>query len=104
MPNPIMTNLTYCPAHFVHVTIGGICPRGHFCPKGSDMYKGMLYFLKLINNSCSKYEENHRRDHVQIGGKNYINQASFPLIFSQNTGSFKKYVHVEEDLLRFQNT
>ena len=29
VPNPIMTNLTYCPAHFVHVTVGDICPRGH---------------------------------------------------------------------------
>ena len=42
VPNPVMTNLTYCPAHFVHVTVGDICPRGHFCPGRSDMYQGML--------------------------------------------------------------
>lgn len=48
VPNPIMTNLTYCPAHFAHVTVGDICPRGHFCPRGSDMYRGMLLLYQKI--------------------------------------------------------
>ena len=40
VPNPYMTSLTYCPAHFAHVTIGDICPMGHYCTEGSEMFKG----------------------------------------------------------------
>lgn len=43
VPNPIIINRTYCPANFTHLVIGDICPRGYYCPKGSDMYKGTLW-------------------------------------------------------------
>lgn len=46
-PNPYMTNLTHCPAHFAHVTVGGICPRGHFCKAGSSFYEGTVVLLKI---------------------------------------------------------
>lgn len=39
-PNPYRTNLTQCPAFHVHITVGGICPTGHFCKEGSAMYEG----------------------------------------------------------------
>lgn len=63
VPDPIMTNLTYCPARFVHLTVGDICPRGHFCPKGSSMYKGMLINLiflshpiqHIVGHFCSRF-------------------------------------------------
>lgn len=50
-PNPYMTNLTQCPAHFKHITIGDVCPRGHFCKAGSVMFEGTY-----INESdtCNK--------------------------------------------------
>ena len=46
-----MTNLTQCPAHFKHITIGDVCPRGHFCKAGSVMIEGTY-----INESdtCNK--------------------------------------------------
>ncbi|EDO40915.1 predicted protein, partial [Nematostella vectensis] len=40
MRNPTMTNLTHCPTHFAHVTIGGICPRGYFSIAGSAECQG----------------------------------------------------------------
>lgn len=44
--NPYMTNLTHCPAYFKHITIGGICPRGHYCTAKSSFYKGILLTIK----------------------------------------------------------
>ena len=55
-------------------------------------------FLKLINNShellsnqrqTGKYKENQYRGE-RFGGRNH--RRAFSLIFSQNTGSFEKYV------------
>ena len=37
---PQLTNLTHCPASFSHLSIGGKCPRGSFCPQGSPTYNG----------------------------------------------------------------
>ena len=40
-----MTNLTQCPAHFEHIAIGDICPRGHFCKEGSAFFEGIFFLL-----------------------------------------------------------
>ena len=49
--------------------------------------------LKLINNQeCRCKENQYHGGSLEIGGRNYVNLAIFSLIFSQNTGSFKKYI------------
>ena len=50
-PNPYMTNLTQCPAHFEHITIGDVCPRGHFCKEGSAFFEGIFFCLQKYDYS-----------------------------------------------------
>ncbi len=38
---PQLTNLTHCPSTFNHLSIGGKCPRGHYCPIASKTKHGM---------------------------------------------------------------
>ena len=35
---PQLTNLTHCPATYVHLSVGGKCPAGSFCESGSKTY------------------------------------------------------------------
>ena len=46
-----MTNLTQCPAHFEHITIGDVCPRGHFCKEGSAFFEGIFFCLQKYDYS-----------------------------------------------------
>ena len=37
-------------------------------------------------------ENQYHGERLEIGGRNYLNYATFSKIFSQNTGSFENYV------------
>ena len=44
-PFPEQTNLTHCPLNYVHLSIGGKCPPGFYCPTGSHSYTGKVILL-----------------------------------------------------------
>lgn len=47
---PQLTNLTHCPATFSHLSVGGKCPRGNYCPGGSKTHHGKRNVFILDEN------------------------------------------------------
>ena len=50
---PLLTNLTHCPVSFVHLSVGGICPAGFFCPQGSHTKTcNKIIFILEFSSVC----------------------------------------------------
>ena len=76
-PNPYMTNLTQCPAHFEHIAIGDICPRGHFCKERSAIFEGIFNcddkrFCETKNISDLKIEQHFDDSMSSLSSSKYM--------------------------------